>query len=164
VPAPPPGTPASRASSAGIPTLASHLAGHDVVVAFGAAIFRYHEFIDSDYLPEGTELWAVTADPDKATRPRFGHILIGDPVDAITRLADTTPSAGRPPLPARQPVPQADTTGPAFTWEAILDAVGRGQDPQHGHRARVDLGRRQVGPAGAHLPGEPVLLASGGLS
>jgi benzoylformate decarboxylase len=108
---------------AGIPTVASHFDGHDLIVAFGAAIFRYHEFIDGDYLPEGAELWAVTADPDEAARAPFGHILIGDPAEAVKRLAGTMPGAGRPPLPAREPLPQADTAGPAFTGEAILDAV-----------------------------------------
>jgi benzoylformate decarboxylase len=83
----------------------------------------YHEFADGDYLPAGAELWAVTADPDEAARAPVGHILIGDPADAIKRLADTIPGAGRPPLPAGEPLPQADTTGPAFTMEAILDAV-----------------------------------------
>jgi Thiamine pyrophosphate enzyme, C-terminal TPP binding domain len=95
----------------------------DLIVAFGAAIFLYHEFIDGDYLPEGAELWAVTADPDEAARAPFGHILIGDPAEAVKRLADTMPGAGRPPLSAREPLPQADTTGPAFTLEAIMDAV-----------------------------------------
>jgi benzoylformate decarboxylase len=108
---------------AGIPTVASHFDGHDLIVAFGAAIFRYHEFIDGEYLPSGAELWAVTADPDEAARAPFGHILLGDPADAVKRLADTMPDAGRPPLPAREPLPQADTAGPAFTEEAILDAV-----------------------------------------
>jgi benzoylformate decarboxylase len=107
---------------ANIPALASRLAGHDLIVAFGAPIFMYHEFADGDYLPEGTELWAVTADPDEAARAPVGHILIGDPADAVRRLADTIPAAGRPPL-AGQPLPQANTTGPAFTEEAIMDAV-----------------------------------------
>ena len=107
-----------------IPAVASHFDGHDLIVAFGAAIFRYHAFADGDYLPAGAELWAVTADPDEAARAPFGHILIGDPAQAVKRLADTLPGAGRrPPLPAREPLPQADTAGPAFTEEAILDAV-----------------------------------------
>jgi len=105
-----------------IPGVASHFEGHDLVVVFGAPIFMYHEFADGDYLPAGTELWAVTSDPDEAARAPVGHILIGDPAEAVKRLADTIPSAGRPPL-ARQPLPQADTTGPAFTEEAIVDAV-----------------------------------------
>ena len=108
---------------AGIPTVASHFDGHDLIVAFGAAIFLYHEFIDGDYLPGGAELWAVTADPDQAARAPVGHILIGDPADAVKRLADTTPAARRPALPAPEPLPQADTAGPGFTEEAIRDAV-----------------------------------------
>jgi thiamine pyrophosphate-dependent acetolactate synthase large subunit-like protein len=105
-----------------IPDVAAHFDGHDLVVAFGAPIFMYHEFADGDYLPSGAELWAVTADPDEAARAPVGHILIGDPADAVKRLADTIPAAGRPPL-TREPLPQADTTGPAFTEEAIMDAV-----------------------------------------
>ncbi len=108
---------------AGIPTVASHFEGHDLVVAFGAPIFLYHEFIEGDYLPKGTELWAITADPDEAARAPVGHLLIGDPADAVKRLADTMPSAERRRLAAREPLPPADTTGPAFTEEAILDAV-----------------------------------------
>jgi benzoylformate decarboxylase len=107
----------------GIPAVASHFEGHDLVVAFGAAIFRYHEFIEGDYLPEGTELWAVTADPCEATRAPFGSIMIGDPSDAITRLADIMPGAGRPSLPPLQPLPQPNATGSAFTAEAIIDAL-----------------------------------------
>jgi benzoylformate decarboxylase len=108
---------------AGIATVASHFDGHDLVVAFGTAIFRYHEFIDGEYLPSGTELWAITSDADEAARAPFGRILIGDPADAVKRLADTMPGAGRPPLPAREPLSQADTAGPPFTEEAIIDAV-----------------------------------------
>jgi benzoylformate decarboxylase len=106
-----------------IPGVASHFDGHDLVVAFGAPIFMYHEFADGDYLPADVELWAVTSDPDEAARAPVGHILIGDPAEAVQRLADTIAGAGRPPLPAREPLAQADTTGPAFTMEAILDAV-----------------------------------------
>jgi benzoylformate decarboxylase len=108
---------------ASIPAVASQFKGYDLVVAFGAPIFMYHEFADGDYLPAGTELWAVTSDPDEAARAPVGHILIGDPADAVRRLADALPAASRPPLPARAPLPQADTSGPAFTMEAILDAV-----------------------------------------
>jgi benzoylformate decarboxylase len=95
-----------------IPAVAGHFEGHDLVVALGAPIFIYHEFADGDYLPSGTELWAVTSDPDEAARAPVGHILIGDPADAVKRLADAIPAAGRPPLTCG-PLPQADTTGPA---------------------------------------------------
>jgi benzoylformate decarboxylase len=106
----------------GVPAVASHFSGHDLVVAFGTAIFRYHEFIEGEYLPQGTELWAVTSDPDEAARAPFGRILVGDAADAVARLADEMPATTRPPLPARALTP-ADTDGPAFTAEAIVDAL-----------------------------------------
>jgi benzoylformate decarboxylase len=111
-------------TSRGHPALASHFDGHDLIVAFGAPIFTYHEFADGDYLPAGAELWAVTSDPDEAARAPVGHIPIGDSAEAVKRLADTMQAAGRQALAARE-LPQADTTGPAFTEEAIMDAVTR---------------------------------------
>jgi benzoylformate decarboxylase len=106
-----------------IPGVARHFEGHDLVVAFGAAIFRYHVFAEGDYLPEGAELWAVTSDPDEASRAPFGHILVGDPSDAVSRLAAAMPDGGRPALAPPDGSPRADTTGPAFTAEAITDAL-----------------------------------------
>ena len=79
-----------------IPTVASHFDGHELIVAFGAAIFTYHEFATRQFPPAaGTELWAVTADLDEAARAPVGHILIGDPADAVKRLADAVPAAER---------------------------------------------------------------------
>src|SRR6201986_2401864 len=106
-----------------IPAVAGHFDGHDLVVAFGAPIFMYHEFADGDYLPAGAELWAVTSDPDEAARAPAGHIPICDPAQTVSGPAAPIAAAGRPKLPAREPLPQADTPGPAFTKEAILDAV-----------------------------------------
>lgn len=97
---------------ASIPAVASHFDGHGLIVAFGAPIFMYHEFADGDYLPAGAELWAVTSDPDEAARAPVGHILIGDPAEAVKRRADSIPGGGRPPLPAREPLPEAPAQHP----------------------------------------------------
>jgi hypothetical protein len=68
---------------ASIPGVASHLTDHDVVVAFGGAIFRYHEFIEGDYLSEKTELWAWPGlGPARRDRPSARRPLqarAGDP-------------------------------------------------------------------------------------
>jgi benzoylformate decarboxylase len=111
-----------------VPDVARHFEGHDCVVAFGAAIFRYHEYGEGDYLPSGVEFWAVTADPDEAARAPFGRILIGDPTDAIARFADAVPAAGRMPLAALDRAERPDQTGPAFTSEAIVDALDAATD------------------------------------
>jgi benzoylformate decarboxylase len=113
---------------ANIPAVAERFKGHDLVVAFGAAIFRYHEFIEGDYLPAGAELWAVTSDPDEAARAPFGQALVGDPSDALTRIADTMPATARPPLDAPAAPDAADVTGPGFTAEAILEALDAATD------------------------------------
>jgi benzoylformate decarboxylase len=83
----------------------------------------YHEFAGGDYLPAGVEFWGVTSGRMKRLGHRSGHFLIGDPADALKRLAASVPDAGRPPRPAQPPVPPADTAGPVFTAEAIMDAV-----------------------------------------
>jgi benzoylformate decarboxylase len=111
-----------------IPGVARHFEGHDLVIAFGAAIFRYHEFEEGDYLPPGAELWAVTSDPDEATRAPFGQILIGNPSDAVARLADTGSTNQRPPLPPLERTNRLDETGPAFSAEAIVDALDAAKD------------------------------------
>ena len=104
------------------------LEGHDLVVAFGAAIFRYHEFEEGDYLPAGAELWAVTSDPDEAARAPFGP----DP----GRRPRRTPWRGSPTACLRRR-PTAATA-----LAASAQAVGRG-------RASVQRGgdrrRRQRG-------------------
>ena len=138
-----------------IPGVTGKLAGHDLIAAFGAAIFRYHEFAEGDYLPAGAELWAVTSDPDEAARAPVGHILIGDPSDALTRLAGTMAATGRPPLTSR----------PAWPPRRGRPRVQRGrhhqraqcrQGREHGHRARVDVGRHDLGPVRPLPPRQPV--------
>jgi benzoylformate decarboxylase len=112
----------------GIPCVARHFEGHDLVVVFGAAIFRYHEFEEGDYLPAGTELWAVTSDPDEATRAPVGQIMIGDPSDALARLADALPATGRSPLQPLDRTDRLDEPGPEFSADAILDAIDAAKD------------------------------------
>jgi len=112
----------------GIPGVAGHFEGHDLVVVFGAAIFRYHEFEEGEYLPPGAELWAVTSDPDEATRAPVGQILIGNPSDALARLADALPATGRPPLEPLDRTDRLDEPGPEFSAEAIVDALDAAKD------------------------------------
>ncbi len=110
-----------------IPAVAEHFVGHDLVIAFGTAVFRYHEYEEGDYLPAGTEFWGVTSDPDEATRAPFGHILVGNPSDALARLAEGVPTTDRPALDALE-WPAPDVSGPSFTPEAIIDALGAATD------------------------------------
>ncbi|MET8331236.1 hypothetical protein [Streptomyces sp. NPDC005181] len=107
--------------------VAEVLAGYDAVVCFGAPVFRYHAPSRSDFLRPGVSLYAVTDDPDEAARAPFGRIVVGDPSDALARLADAISQTDRP-WPVPRAIAEADTTGPAFTAEAILDAIDRGKN------------------------------------
>ncbi len=111
-----------------VPEVAHYFEGHDLVIAFGAAIFRYHEYGQGDYLPPGVEFWAVTSDPDEAARAPFGRILIGNPSEAAARLADALPPSERSPLQATESVPVTGQHGPAFSAEAIIDALNAAKD------------------------------------
>ena len=109
----------------GLGAVADALSAHDLVLTFGAAVFRYHQFVDGSLLPERTRLIGVTSDPDEAARAAAGTLLVGDPVDALERLASRqSRSAG--PVPARL-VEAAPVSGAPFAAEAILDAVDRGK-------------------------------------
>lgn len=110
-------------SSAG--AIADVLAQYDTVVCFGTPVFRYHAPSTEDFLRPGTKVYAVTDDPDEAARAPFGHILVGDASDALVRVADAVAESNRPWPPTRA-ISEADTAGPHFTVEAILDAIDRG--------------------------------------
>ncbi|MFJ4847291.1 benzoylformate decarboxylase [Streptomyces sp. NPDC088733] len=105
--------------------VADTLAGYDVVLCVGAPVFRYHAPSGSDFLPPGVRLYGVTDDPDEAARAPVGRISVGDPSDALVRLADAVAPSDRS-WPPERTLPEADTTGPAFTAEAILDAIDAG--------------------------------------
>jgi benzoylformate decarboxylase len=82
--------------------VAEVLQGHDLVVVIGAQVFRYYPYVAGDYLPEGSELLQITADPGLAGAAPVGDSLIADARLALEQLvglindrgqAQTAPSA-----------------------------------------------------------------------
>ena len=71
-----------------VKTISDRLAGHDLVVVIGAEVFRYYPYIPGDYLPAGTELLQITANPEVAAAARAGDSLLGDARLAIDQLLD----------------------------------------------------------------------------
>ena len=114
---------------AGIATVAEKLAKHDLIVTMGSAVFRYHEYVAGNYLPVGAELWGVTSDPDEATRAPVGRLIVGDPAEALERVLELVPERPSPEATSfGEPVIRADTAGPPFSAEAILDAIDEAKD------------------------------------
>lgn len=108
----------------GLGAVPDELAGHDLILVFGAAVFRYHQFVDGPLLPESAQVMGVTSDPDEATRAPFGTLLIGDPSDALQRVAAAQGAMHANSTPPHQVEP-APQSGAPFAPEAILDAVNR---------------------------------------
>jgi benzoylformate decarboxylase len=62
------------------------LQGYDLVVVIGAQVFRYYPYVAGDWLPEGTELLHITADPGLAGAAPVGDSLISDSRLALEQL------------------------------------------------------------------------------
>lgn len=108
-----------------VPRTSASLADHDLVLTIGAAVFRYHQFIDGGPLHPGTRLIGITSDPGEAARASAGALYVGDPADAAARLAarvdEGSPPAGAGFTPEAPPA----SAGGRHSAQAILDAVDR---------------------------------------
>lgn len=62
------------------------LRGHDLVIVIGAQVFRYYPFVPGEYLPEGTEVLQITADPHLAAIAPVGDSLLGDMGTVLEQL------------------------------------------------------------------------------
>src|SRR5215471_9355166 len=93
--------------------LTEKLTGHDLILVFGAPVFRYHAYVPGAYLPEGAELIAVTSDPAEAARAPIGEAIVADPQLLLCRLAGAVAPSERPqPQPRLRLGPQTDGTVP----------------------------------------------------
>jgi benzoylformate decarboxylase len=82
--------------------LAEALAGHDLVLVAGSAVFPYYPNIPGDFLADGTELVAITSDPDEAARAPMGDAIVADVALTLRALVDELPEPStREPPPAR---------------------------------------------------------------
>jgi benzoylformate decarboxylase len=89
--------------------VSEHLTGHDLVLVLGAPVFRYHAYRPGPWLPAGTELVAVGADPGTAARAAFGDAVVADVAAVTAQLLDALPAA--PPhesVPSRPSPPPRD--------------------------------------------------------
>jgi len=64
------------------------LRGYDLVIAIGAQVFRYYPFVAGDWVPEGTEVLQITADPHVSAVAPVGDSLIGSVRTALEQLVD----------------------------------------------------------------------------
>lgn len=113
----------------GIQPLTEKLAGHDLILVFGAPVFRYHQFAPGRYLPEGAELVAVTSDPAEAARAPMGEAIVADVTLTLQALAAavalSSSKADRPlPEPRPRPKPAVDA-GLPLSAAAVFDILNQ---------------------------------------
>ena len=100
------------------------LEGHDFVLVAGSSVFPYYPYIPGPPLPEGTELVAITRDPDEAARAPVGDAIVADPRLTLEALIDAV--GGRPapdPQPAPGPPEQSDPIGGGQVHEVLAGVL-----------------------------------------
>lgn len=75
------------------------LTGYDLVIVIGAQVFRYYPYVAGEYVPEGTAVLHITADPHLAAIAPVGDSLIGDIGAVLGQLPDLVdvPADRQPP-------------------------------------------------------------------
>jgi benzoylformate decarboxylase len=102
------------------------LAGHDLILALGAPVFRYHVYRPGPWLPEGADLIAVGADPHEVARTPFGDAVLADVAAVAGQLLDQLPvTPARSGLPPRE-IPDVPTPDRApFSADAVFAELAR---------------------------------------
>ena len=108
----------------GIKSVRDSLAGHDVVLVLGAAMFRYHRWEPSNYLESGTRMLHITQDAREATRASFGRSVVTDVAWATKTLSQNVVDRGvrRGDRGSRQ-LPSAETSPHGMTGTGILELL-----------------------------------------
>ncbi len=125
------GFPESHASFRGVlpPALGpvgQTLEGHDLVLVAGSSVFPYYPYVPGPALPEGTELVAITRDPDEAARAPAGEAIVADPRLALEALVAAVAPSERPapePLPPLDPPEQSDPIGAGAVHAVLADVL-----------------------------------------
>ena len=105
--------------------LSAQLAGHDLILVFGAPVFRYHEYAPGRYLPEGAQLIAVISDPAEASRAPIGEAIVADPQELLRQLTSLIAPSSRPPPPPK-PAPERAATGAApLSADTVFDVLNQ---------------------------------------
>ncbi|MEV0380115.1 thiamine pyrophosphate-dependent enzyme [Nonomuraea sp. NPDC050643] len=102
------------------------LAGHDVVLAVGAPVFRQYPYVPGALIPPGTVVALVTDDPAEAHRSPVELAYLASPAAVCTRLATLLPS--HPALPPHRSTRPPDHSDPLADRSA--------PPPAHAARAR----------------------------
>jgi benzoylformate decarboxylase len=106
------------------------LGAHDLVLVVGSSVFPYYPYVPGPALPPGTELVALTDDPDEAARAPVGDAIVGDVALGLAALLEALGGLERaavegggaraaPPTVAGEP----GKIDPAAAFDALADVL-----------------------------------------
>ncbi len=105
--------------------LGEFLAGYDLVIVAGSSIFPYYPNIPGDFLAEGSELVAITCDPDEAARAPMGEAIVADVALTLRALVEAlgdAPERDAPALREAAPAPEeSDPLAPAAVHATLAE-------------------------------------------
>jgi benzoylformate decarboxylase len=97
------------------------LEGHDLVLVVGSSVFPYYPYLPGPALPAGSELGAITNDPDEAARAPMGDAIVADvglTLAALLAELGEPPADRTAPTPLERPAPPAGDDGDGGPMDA----------------------------------------------
>jgi benzoylformate decarboxylase len=109
------------------PRLRAALAGHDVVLAVGAPVFRQYPYTSGPLVEPGTTIAMVTDDPAEAHRSPAGLAYLASPATVCARLTALVPARQAPPPTPAVPDPDgmAAAEGEPMRAAYVLSELAR---------------------------------------
>ncbi|MFL5928300.1 MAG: thiamine pyrophosphate-dependent enzyme [Gaiellaceae bacterium] len=105
------------------PRLRETLAPYDLVLAFGAPVFRQNPFHEGPFTHGDATLVVVTDEPDEVHRSSVELAVLASPGDLARRLAEVVPQRARPDAPLVRP------PAPPLKAAHVLQALGDRLEP-----------------------------------
>jgi benzoylformate decarboxylase len=99
--------------------LGETLAPYDFVLVAGASVFAYYPNIPGALLADGTELVAITSDPDEAQRAPLGDAVVADVRLTLEALVGAVAESDRDAPEASWPPPDPEETNPIQPGAAV---------------------------------------------
>ena len=90
-------SPVPRRLPPAIGPMGEALSAYDLVIVAGSSVFPFYPNIPGPLLAEGTQLVAITDDPDEAARAPMGEAVVADVALTLAALAIAAGGSDRPP-------------------------------------------------------------------
>jgi benzoylformate decarboxylase len=98
------------------------LAAYDLVIAVGTSVFPYYPNIPGPLLADGTELVAITSDPDEAARAPMGDAIVADvrlTLEALLATVSESDRSAPDPLPPPEAGEETEPLSPTMVHHTL---------------------------------------------